>query len=89
VPAAALHLTGCYISKIEQRFQASAKRLPAPKMVEGGLTHCEPINKPIGYYAIIEPLGIAIHLGDTAPEGIGKGSKVELTIYKLPAHPDK
>jgi len=80
---AALHLTGCHIYRIEQRYQAVAER-GTPKMVEGGLTHYELTNKSIGYYAIIEPLGIAIHLGETVPEGIGKGSKVDLTIYKLP-----
>jgi len=84
VTAPALHLTGCYISRIEQRYQAVAERGATPKMVAGGLTHYELINEPIGYYAIIEPLGIAIHLGDAAPKDIGKGSRVDLTIYKLP-----
>lgn len=68
------------VSHTEERFEDIAVREDSPAVVEGGLRHYRMEKKSRGWFAVLSPFGIALHIGAKPPKGIEKGSHVTIMI---------
>jgi len=69
------------VSYVEERFEDFSVKEPAPTVVEGGQRYYRMEKRSRGFFAICMPFGIALCCGPEKPEGIEKGSIVEIKIH--------
>lgn len=69
------------VSYVEERFEDFSVREEAPSVVEGGQRFYRMERRSRGWFAICMPFGIALCCGPDKPEGIVRGSLVEIKIW--------